>query len=111
MYAYQGLFKNEFEGLVYPGEVVGRSNTISGEEILRDIWQVEMAYSKWVDLFVLIGMALFYRILFLVIIKITEKGKNIIAVLSAARRKPSIQIMENPIATPLHGDNNYVVAL
>ncbi|PON55901.1 ABC transporter-like [Parasponia andersonii] len=103
-YAYQGLFKNEFEGLVFPGKVVGRSNIVSGEEILRDIWQVELGYSKWVDLFVLLGMVAFYRILFLVIVKTAEKGKTITAIFAAARHKRSIQIMENPVATPMHGE-------
>ena len=110
-YAYQGLFKNEYEGPVFPGKVVGRSQTITGEEILRDIWQVEVSYSKWVDLFVLIGMVIFYRILFLVIIKAAERGKTITAIFTVVRHKPSTQIMENPIATPLHGaNNNNVVA-
>ncbi|KAH8484076.1 hypothetical protein H0E87_028486 [Populus deltoides] len=51
-YAYQGLFKNEFEGLTFPnGQVLqgGGPAYIKGEEILRIIWQVEMRYrSGWI---------------------------------------------------------------
>ena len=68
-YAYQGMFKNEFEGEVYPNNKVGGPPIIIGEEILRDLWQVEMGYSKWGDLAVLLGMIDFYRPMFLGIIK------------------------------------------
>ncbi|KAJ0082604.1 hypothetical protein Patl1_11423 [Pistacia atlantica] len=64
-YAYQGLFKNEFEGLKFP-------NSLTGEQFLRERWQVEMGYSKWVDLAILFGMVILYRLLFLTIIKTTE---------------------------------------
>uniref|UniRef100_A0A2C9VJH1 ABC transporter domain-containing protein n=1 Tax=Manihot esculenta TaxID=3983 RepID=A0A2C9VJH1_MANES len=60
-YAYQGLFKNEFEGLKFPsndqaGRLQEDSRTIGGEEIVRKIWQMDLSYSKWVDLSVLLGM-------------------------------------------------------
>lgn len=76
-YAYQGLFKNEFQGLTFPSIQVGGPITISGEDILRHMWQMEMNYSKWVDLAILVGMAVLYRILFLVIIKSFEKVKPV----------------------------------
>ncbi|XP_061349750.1 ABC transporter G family member 1-like [Gastrolobium bilobum] len=77
-YAYQGLFKNEFQGLTFTGNQIGGPMTISGEDILRHVWQVEMNYSKWVDVAMLVGMALIYRILFLVIIKSIEKVKPLL---------------------------------
>ncbi|KAL5542981.1 hypothetical protein UlMin_010691 [Ulmus minor] len=76
-FAYQGLFKNEFEGLVFPYSEKGEPLNKRGEDILREIWQVNMSYSKWVDLAILLGMVAFYRVLFLIIIKSTEKMKNI----------------------------------
>ncbi|XP_048337437.2 ABC transporter G family member 1 [Ziziphus jujuba] len=106
-YAYQGMFKNEFEGLVIHNDQVGSGKTtISGEEILKDKWQVEKGYSKWVDLAILLGMVLLYRILFLIIIKIKEKIKTGRITFMPVPSKQTIQVMENPIATPLHGDNN-----
>ncbi|XP_058007225.1 ABC transporter G family member 1-like isoform X5 [Hevea brasiliensis] len=79
-YAYQGMFKNEFEGLKFQSNQAagGIPRMINGEEILRDVWQVEMGYSKWVDVVILLGMAIFYRFLFLIIIKTSETIKPVI---------------------------------
>ncbi|KAG6741487.1 hypothetical protein POTOM_054747 [Populus tomentosa] len=80
-YAYQGLFKNEFEGLTFPnGQVLqgGGPAYIEGEEILRIIWQVEMRYSKWMDLAMLFAMVAFYRIMLLIVLGTVEKFKPII---------------------------------
>ncbi|XP_016168246.1 ABC transporter G family member 11-like [Arachis ipaensis] len=79
-YAYQGLFKNEFQDLTFTdnNQDGGAMINISGEEILRNLWQVEIGYSKWNDVAILIGMAVTYRILFLVIIKSFEKVKPIV---------------------------------
>lgn len=106
-YAYQGMFKNEFEGLTFPNQA-GGPRTIPGEQILRDRWQVEMGVSKWVDLAILLGMVVLYRILFLVIIKTTEKIKPIITAIVSVPRKQTTQIMEIPLTTPSHGDQSVV---
>eukprot|EP01018_Ginkgo_biloba_P007478 Gb_00371 [translate_table: standard] len=76
-YANQGFYKNDFEGLNFGSKEVG-GTTISGDEILRETWQVDMGYSKWVDLLILGGMVIVYRLLFFLIIKLKEKVKPII---------------------------------
>ncbi|CAL0331469.1 unnamed protein product [Lupinus luteus] len=81
-YAYQGLFKNEFQGLKFTSNQLGGPANFSGEEILRHLWQVDINYSKWLDLAILAGMAIVYRILFLVIIKSFEKIKPIVSAIS-----------------------------
>ncbi|CAJ2678128.1 unnamed protein product [Trifolium pratense] len=81
-YAYQGLFKNEFQGLIFTSS---NQVIISGEEILKNLWQMEMNYSKWVDFTILVGMALFYRILFLIIIKSFEKVKPMVAAINCSQ--------------------------
>ncbi|KAK7363115.1 hypothetical protein VNO77_05248 [Canavalia gladiata] len=81
-YAYQGLFKNEFQGLTFTNNQVGGSMTMDGEDILRHTWQIQINYSKWVDVAILVGMALIYRILFLVIIKSFEKFKPSVAAIN-----------------------------
>ncbi|KAK1370952.1 White-brown complex-like protein [Heracleum sosnowskyi] len=87
-YAFQGFYKNEFLGLTFPNEKVGGPPTISGEEILINIWQVEMGYSKWVNLTILFGMVVLYRVMFFAIIKASEKLKPIIAAyISSSRMK------------------------
>ncbi|KAK7319444.1 hypothetical protein RJT34_04165 [Clitoria ternatea] len=101
-YANQGLFKNEYEGLIF----VSNQSFITGEEVLRNIWQSDMGHSKWVDLAILVGMIAVYRVLFLIIIKINEKVKPIIVSLLSlsGSHKRTIQVMENPNATPLHSN-------
>ncbi|BBN68840.1 white-brown complex homolog protein 11 [Prunus dulcis] len=96
-YAYQGLFKNEFIGTTFPSsDQGGKTSSLGGEHILRDIWQVEMGYSEWVDLAILVGMILLYRFLFLVIIKATEKVKTITTLLAMSLNKRSMQVLVNP---------------
>ncbi|KAG5529505.1 hypothetical protein RHGRI_030036 [Rhododendron griersonianum] len=94
-YAIQGFFKNEFKGLTFPNDLAVGPQTITGDEILRNIWQVEMGHSKWVDVVVLLGMVVLYRLMFLGIIKSVEKFKPILKSLMAA---PSKQL--TPVELP-----------
>ncbi|PKA65866.1 ABC transporter G family member 11 [Apostasia shenzhenica] len=78
-YANQAYYKNEFFGLSFPsssrvgGSGSGRASIrVSGREIVRDYWQMEVGYSKFVDLAVMAGMAVAYRFLFWVILKAAE---------------------------------------
>ncbi|WVZ24093.1 hypothetical protein V8G54_002637 [Vigna mungo] len=102
-YAYQGLFKNEFEGLRFASDNVEDGSYVTGEEILTNTWEVNMSYSKWVDLGILLGMIFLYRVLFLVNIKTTEKLKPIIVSFLSSRTssKRTKSIMQNPNAIPL----------
>lgn len=80
-YAYQGLYKNEFEGLMLPvssSDETGKLNLVSGEEILMEVWQVEMGYSKWTNLWVLFGMVVVYRVILFVVLKTTETFKPLL---------------------------------
>lgn len=71
-YAYQGMFKNEFEGLFFTDNVNGINVTMSGEDVLREKWQVEMGYSKWVDLAILVVILILHRMVFFLIVKTNE---------------------------------------
>lgn len=77
-YAYRGLLNNEFEGIVPQHNVVGGLS--SGEEVLKDIWEVQ---NKRMDLTILVGMVILYRLLYLLIIKINEKRKCISVALTS----------------------------
>ncbi|KAM7249994.1 hypothetical protein ACFE04_021877 [Oxalis oulophora] len=106
-YAYQGMYKNEFEGQKYTTNVsAGTTRVITGEEILRDNWQMEIGYSKWVDLAILLGMVVLYRFLFLIIIKAKEKIKPIRNPLMTIPSKPSSRVVINPSNTPLHEESS-----
>ncbi|KAL5698894.1 ATP-binding cassette sub- G member 1 [Ranunculus cassubicifolius] len=99
-YANEGLYKNEYLGLTFPSNQPG-GDPISGEYILRNIWQMQM-YSKWVDLIVLLGMVVLYRLIFFGIIKTAEKMKPIVrSLLSSPANKTNI-IMVEPSSTPVH---------
>ncbi|MQL81487.1 hypothetical protein Taro_013949 [Colocasia esculenta] len=74
-YANQGLCKNEFLGSVSHREEFGTSYTLGGEEILRDVWDIDASSSKWVDLVILFGMLILYRFLFLIITMICDRIK------------------------------------
>jgi hypothetical protein len=94
-YANQGFYKNEFEGSTFHNNQVGGSPTITGDDILRNTWHVDMAYSKWIDLVILLGMVVLYRLMFWGIIKTVEKVKTIIKALGVMPPKHSKQIIEN----------------
>ncbi|WJX52524.1 hypothetical protein P8452_38628 [Trifolium repens] len=83
-YALQGSFKNEFEGLTFAGYHDG---TISGRDLLTKTWHVQMGHSKWVDLAIMFGMIIVYRVLFLVISKVKEKSKPTIPTINGPRAK------------------------
>ncbi|KAJ0078100.1 hypothetical protein Patl1_37035 [Pistacia atlantica] len=76
-------------------------NNLTGEQILRERWQLETGYSKWVDLAILFGMVILYRLLFLTIIKKIEGIKPIFKALMSTPLKQTSQIVENPNATAL----------
>ncbi|KAG8093321.1 hypothetical protein GUJ93_ZPchr0012g21121 [Zizania palustris] len=68
-YAVQGFYKNEFLGLSFPSDqLVDPNATVSGLQVL-DKLQVEMGYSKWVNLAILFGMMVIYRTIFFAIVK------------------------------------------
>ncbi|CAM0907697.1 unnamed protein product [Alopecurus aequalis] len=77
-YTTQALYKNEFLGLVFKNVGGTGGFNISGQHILKNNLQVEMGHSKWVDLAILLGMIIIYRMIFLVIIKISEIAKPMI---------------------------------
>ncbi|XVE83109.1 hypothetical protein DITRI_Ditri16bG0061200 [Diplodiscus trichospermus] len=91
-YANQGFYKNEFEGLTFPNNQAGGPPTITGEEILRNFWQVEMGYSKWIDVAILFGMVVIYRLMFWGIIKTVEKVKPLIKAYMVVPPKQSSNI-------------------
>ncbi|KAL8237547.1 hypothetical protein R6Q59_018628 [Mikania micrantha] len=100
-YAFQGLFKNEFEDAKYLYSESGVQKLIDGDYILKEKWQVEMGYSKWIDLLIILGMVVICRMLFWVIIMIVEKIKSsIMTRVFSISAKQKEQVMINPLNTP-----------
>lgn len=100
-YANEGLYRNEYEGLTFPNQA-GGAPRITSDDILKGVWQMHMVYSKWVDLFILMGMVVVYRLVFFGIIKTTEKMKPVIRNLLANRAKQLNTIMVETSSTPIH---------
>ncbi|KAL9228802.1 hypothetical protein vseg_004342 [Gypsophila vaccaria] len=76
-YVTQGLLKNEFQGLHFTADNdMGVKNMITGEHILRHVFQAQVNYSKWVNLAIVFLMVVIYRIIFFGIIKISEIRHN-----------------------------------
>ncbi|KAK9130093.1 hypothetical protein Sjap_010580 [Stephania japonica] len=95
-YGYQGFLKNEFEGLQFTlnNNLSSAQGVITGEEILREKWQMTPSFSKWYDLTILVGMVVFYRVMFLVVIKAIEKAKPFIRSILVITSKQRKQVME-----------------
>ncbi|XP_020675078.1 ABC transporter G family member 11 [Dendrobium catenatum] len=96
-YANQGYYKNEFLGLNFSGNGGGNSS-ISGEEVLKDYWQMEVGYSKWVDLAILIGMVVAYRFLFWVAVKVGEEVKPMVSFFLLGKKK---HVLDLPSSIPV----------
>ncbi|GAB2283355.1 ATP-binding cassette sub- G member 1 [Dionaea muscipula] len=77
-YAAQGLYKNEFQGLIFATNQVGGPAFVTGDQLLRESWQMDLRYSKWFDIAVLAGMVVAYRLIFYGIIKAHEKLKPVV---------------------------------
>ncbi|KAI3715847.1 hypothetical protein L6452_22835 [Arctium lappa] len=76
-YVLEGLYKNEFEGLTFP-EYPGGPPAIDDEMILKGVLHIEMGYSKWIDLGILFGMVVVYRIMLFCTIKTIERARPIV---------------------------------
>ena len=76
-YGMQGLYKNEFLGLAFGDQLNPNGLLTGGDHVLKRL-QVEMGYSKWVDLAILCAMVIIYRATFLAMIKLAETRGPII---------------------------------
>ncbi|KAK4563959.1 hypothetical protein RGQ29_006161 [Quercus rubra] len=88
-YAFQGLFKNEFEGAVFSNDQAGGPPIITGEVILRVLWPAEK------------GMVVIYRLMYLGIIKDNEKVKPMTKALISMSPKQNTQVTVTASSTPL----------
>jgi hypothetical protein len=71
----QGFFQNDFIGLTFENYVlngVSLGPPISGRYVVENTYEISMKRSKWTNLGVIFGMAVFYRFVFFVMIKIAE---------------------------------------
>ncbi|KAG9442028.1 hypothetical protein H6P81_017882 [Aristolochia fimbriata] len=70
-WALQGQYQNDLKGLIFDNQSPDLPK-IPGEYILKNVFQIDVNRSKWWDLSVLFSMIVIYRILFFLMIKISE---------------------------------------
>ncbi|XP_017701239.1 ABC transporter G family member 11-like [Phoenix dactylifera] len=70
-WALQGQYQNDLRGLLFDNQSPDLPK-ISGEFILENVFQIDVNRSKWLDLLVLLSMIAIYRILFFIMIKVSE---------------------------------------
>lgn len=70
-WALQGQYQNDLLGLEFDNRYSFMPK-ISGEYVVTQVFQIDVKRSKWWDLSVLFSMIIIYRIIFLVMIKISE---------------------------------------
>lgn len=68
----RAFYNNDFKGLVFENNVVG-GPPLAGEDILKGRFHMYIGYSKWWAIFVLVCMAITYRLIFFVAIKLKER--------------------------------------
>ncbi|KAI8542644.1 hypothetical protein RHMOL_Rhmol08G0153900 [Rhododendron molle] len=70
-WALQGQYQNDLKGLFFDNEPPSPIK-IPGEYILENVFQIDVNRSKWIDLSVIFSMIVIYRIIFFIVIKISE---------------------------------------
>lgn len=70
-WALQGQYQNDLKGLVFDNQSPDLPK-IPGEYILENVFQIDLKRSKWVNLSVLFAMIVIYRIIFFIMIKVSE---------------------------------------
>ncbi|XP_078427397.1 white-brown complex-like protein [Wolffia australiana] len=70
-WALQGQYQNDLAGLFFENTSTDLPR-IPGEYILQKVFQINTDRSKWVNLTVLFSMIIIYRIIFFIMIKISE---------------------------------------
>lgn len=67
----QGQYQNDLSGLLFDGQSP-YDLKIPGDYILEHVFQIDVLRSKWWDLSVLFSMIVIYRIIFFIMIKVSE---------------------------------------
>ncbi|KAB2630225.1 ABC transporter G family member 11 [Pyrus ussuriensis x Pyrus communis] len=71
-WALQGQYQNDLSGLLFDNDTPDHLPKIPGEYILENVFQINTARSKWIDLSVILSMTVVYRIIFFIMIKFSE---------------------------------------
>ncbi|PSS08283.1 ABC transporter G family member 11 like [Actinidia chinensis var. chinensis] len=71
-WALQGQYQNDLKGLIFDNQPPSYLPKIPGEYVLEYVFQIDVKRSKWINLSVIFSMIVIYRIIFFIMIKISE---------------------------------------
>lgn len=104
----QGQYQNDLKGLLFDNQD-DELPKIPGEFILENVFQIDVNRSKWLDLAVLFSMIVIYRLLFFVMIKISEDVTPWVRRYIAQRRVQNRRQRKVELATRTPSLRGYVV--
>jgi hypothetical protein len=90
----QGQYQNDLKGLEFDNQSPDLPK-IPGEYILENVFQIDVNRSKWIDLSVLFCMIVVYRLIFFIMIKISEDVTPWVRGFIARRRLQSKEKIRN----------------
>jgi hypothetical protein len=90
----QGQYQNDLKGLEFDNQSPDLPK-IPGEYILENVFQIDVNRSKWIDLSVLFCMIIVYRLIFFIMIKISEDVTPWVRGFIARRRLQSKEKIRN----------------
>ncbi|TQD82044.1 hypothetical protein C1H46_032394 [Malus baccata] len=99
-WALQGQYQNDLSGLLFDNDTPDHLPKIPGEYILENVFQINTARSKWIDLSVILSMIVVYRIIFFIMIKFSEDVTPWIRGYMARRRMQQKNGNQNTTVAP-----------
>ncbi|KAH7550575.1 hypothetical protein JRO89_XS13G0224200 [Xanthoceras sorbifolium] len=98
-WALQGQYQNDLKGLLFNNQSPDLPK-IPGDYILENVFQIDVTRSKWIDLSIILSMIVAYRIIFFVMIKISEDVTPWIRGYIARRRMQQKNGTQNTTVAP-----------
>jgi len=77
----QGMYQNDFLGLTFQNSIMNGKPVgppITGLYIVQNLYEIQTSWSKWIDLAIVFGMVIGYRITFFLMIKFKERVKSVL---------------------------------
>ena len=96
---FQGQYQNDLRGLWFDNQTPDLPK-IPGEYILENVFQIDVNRSKWIDLSVIFSMIIIYRIIFFIMIKISEDVTPWARGYMARRRMKQKSLAQNTSSAP-----------
>jgi hypothetical protein len=77
----QGMYQNDFLGLTFQNSIMNGKPVgppITGLYVVQNLYEIQTSRSKWIDLTVVFGMVIGYRVTFFLMIKFIERVKPVL---------------------------------